>query len=347
MAYIQRRKNRGGSVSFLAQVKVEPFRPPTKSFPSRAGALAWATALERELKAQRKRGGTRSDIAKLTVGELINEFLADPETQGLRYVDDLTRLLAWWVNAHAATKTFELGVLKLRDARDKLLTKRGPATVNRYLSAMRACWNWGRASALIPQERSWPARLMLTEPAGRVRFLTDAELKKLLEASEKDRVMSAAIIVSLSCGLRQGELLRLEWRDVDFDRAAVTVRIAKNKTSRSVYLVSAAAAALAKLRKGALVSPTHVFLNTDGTALRKGMLETRWRKIREAAGLKDFHWHDLRHSCASFLAQKGASLLQIGSVLGHKSPAMTARYSHLVAGAAVPGHDELNRKLQR
>lgn len=346
MAYIQRRKNRGGTVSYAAQVKVSPFKPPVKCFASRAEAVEWATALERELKAQRKRGGARADIAKLTVGELITEFLADPETQVLRYLDDLTRLLGWWQNAYASTKCFELGVLTLRAARDKLLTKRGPATTNRYLSAMRSAWNWGRASGLIPGERAWPARLMLTEPTGRVRYLIDAELKKLLDASEKDRVMSAAITLSVSTGVRQGEMLRLEWRDIDFARAMLTVRIAKNKNSRSVHVVPAAAAALATLRKGPVVSPTHVFLNTDGTPLRKGTLETRWRKIRAAAGLKDFHWHDLRHSCASFLAQRGASLLQIGAVLGHKSPAMTLRYSHLVAGAPVPGHDELNRLLR-
>ncbi|EQD57803.1 Integrase, catalytic core, phage domain protein, partial [mine drainage metagenome] len=49
----------------------------------------------------------------------------------------------------------------------------------------------------------------------------------------------------------------------------------------------------------------------------------RWRTVRAAAGLADFHGHDMRHSCASFLAQQGATLLEIGSVLGHRSPAIT------------------------
>ena len=70
----------------------------------------------------------------------------------------------------------------------------------------------------------------------------------------------------------------------------------------------------------------------------------RWRLIRHAAGWINFRWHDLRHSCASYLAQGGATLLEIGSVL-HKSPTMTMRYSHLVEGAALKAHAHLSGKL--
>jgi integrase len=72
----------------------------------------------------------------------------------------------------------------------------------------------------------------------------------------------------------------------------------------------------------------------------------RWKKIHKAAKLSDFRWHDLRHSCASFLAQAGGSLPEIAHVLGHRSTVVTARYSHLVKGRAVTGHRELDAKLQ-
>jgi site-specific recombinase XerD len=68
--------------------------------------------------------------------------------------------------------------------------------------------------------------------------------------------------------------------------------------------------------------------------------------VRAAAGLVDFRWHDLRHSCASFLAQNGASLVEIGSVLGHSSPSVTAKYAHMVAGRPITGADKLAAKLQ-
>jgi site-specific recombinase XerD len=70
-----------------------------------------------------------------------------------------------------------------------------------------------------------------------------------------------------------------------------------------------------------------------------------WRETRAAAGLRDFHWHDLRHCCASFLAQNGATLLEIGHVLGHRDLATTLRYSHLVQSKPVTGHAGLDAKL--
>jgi len=93
------------------------------------------------------------------------------------------------------------------------------------------------------------------------------------------------------------------------------------------------------------VSPTHVFLGADGKALTWEELDKLWRPVRDAANLKDFRWHDLRHTCASVLAQSGASLIEIAAVLGHRSISVTAKYSHLVQGAAVTGSDKLNEKL--
>lgn len=122
--------------------------------------------------------------------------------------------------------------------------------------------------------------------------------------------------------------------------------ISKNDTARTVYLPSVAVEALKALRKGKVVSTMAVFLLSDGAPLAKSALMQRWKSIRKDAGLSDFRWHDLRHSCATFRAQKGATLLEIGSVLGHKSPSVTQRYSNLVQGAPVKGHTELDAKLR-
>ena len=63
-------------------------------------------------------------------------------------------------------------------------------------------------------------------------------------------------------------------------------------------------------------------------------------------GLKAWPKDILRHTCASYLAQNGANLLEIGSVLGHKSPSVTQRYAHLIEGAPVTGHTKLDDKLR-
>lgn len=345
VATIAKRRTKSG-IRFMAQVRVRPFKPASKSFDTKAAALRWADALERELRAQGKRGGVASDVTQMTVGQLIEQFRNEPDVQKLRYRSSLELLLAWWVNKYGADKILAFGVLRLREARDLLRPGRAPATVNRYLSAMRSCWNWGRTAGLVPQDMLWPSRLLMTEPRGRTRFLDDAELAQLLDAARGHSLtMLAAVVVSLACGVRQSELLRLTWADIDLDRQRMRLMLTKNNEARTVFLPSAAVDALRSLRRGPVVGAKHVFLAAAGKPLDKDALANRWNHVRAAAGLSDFRWHDLRHSCASFLAQQGANLLEIGAVLGHKSASITRRYAHLVEGAPVPAHRGLDLKL--
>jgi integrase len=353
------RKDKSGDVSFLAQVRVRRFKPAAKTFKvestraeAKQRAIAWAEALERELR-QQSRVNTSPDTTQLTIAGLVSQYLKDPETQALRTYKEIARLLeGFWVNKYATTKILDFGVLQLREARDKLNNgMRAPGTVNRHLGVLRSAWSWARAAGLIPMERVWPTRLMLTEPDGRTRHLDDEELQRLLDAVESDPILHAPLIVSLAAGVRQGEVLALTWADIDLAKGHCTLRRTKNKgkkkNTRLIYLPPSAVAALQGLRKRTVVSPTHVFLNQSGGRLKQSYLARRWQRVRKAAKLVDFKWHDLRHSCASIYAQNGASLPQIGSVLGHKSHASTNRYAHMVAGKPVTGHDALDAKLHR
>jgi integrase len=340
------RKNSDGSTSYLGVVRIRPFKPASKAFPTRLEARRWADDLARDLVRQRERGELRTDITSLTVSGLVESFLADPETQQLKYYHDLEALLGWWANHAGAEKLLGFGVLKLREAREQLRNGRQAGTVNRYLSALRSCWNWGRAAGLVPQEKAWPTRLLLTEPRERVRFLSDPELAAVLTEAEKHSPwMHAAVMVSLATGVRQGEMLRLTWNDIDLAKKTLTVLVSKNTRRRLVHIPDPAVAALKVLRREGVVGPKHLFLNDQGGPADKFFLAFRWRKVRKAAGLVDFKWHDLRHSCASFLAQAGASLPEIGHVLGHASAAVTHRYAHLVAGRPVTGSAALAEKL--
>jgi integrase len=354
MATYFKRKNRDRTTSIVTNVRIKPFKPTSKSFPTMALAKAWAEPLEKQLKDQAKRGGVRSDIATLTLGKLIVEFLDDPNTKALKSYEDLHDRLDWWSAdpVLSTTKVVDLGVPALREARAKLMTggrkgSRAPGTVNRHLSALRSCWNWGRAAGLIALERAWPTKLLLKEPQGRQIYLSTDELARLLKAAESDPTVRAAILVSIATGIRQGELLlKMKWKDVDLNKGTLTLYDTKNNDPRRVHVSKAAVDALTALRQAPVVSPVHVFVTQAGKPLKKSWLRTRWLKIRAAAGLKDFHWHDLRHSNASFLAQGGATLLEIGSTLGHKSVATTKRYAHLVQGAPVKGHAELDALLR-
>lgn len=343
---VYRRRNKDGAV-YLALIRLKGFKPVSRTFPSADEAVAWAAATKKELGAQRERGSARPDLPKLTVGGLIREYLADPTIKALRSFETYHERLDWWVAQYGAVRILDLSVLALREARGKLVPGRAPATVNRHLAAMRAVWNWGRAAGLVPAERTWPTKLMLPEPKGRTRYLSDAELTSLLaEARARGPTEYAMVVVSLATGVRQGELLRLTWADVDFERERARVLLSKNGESRAVHLPTVAMDALKAIRRQGVVSATHCFIDADGEPYRKDTIHHWWNVARNRAGLTDFRWHDLRHSCASFLAQKGATLLEIGSVLGHKSPSVTMRYAHLVQGAPVTGHSALDEKLR-
>lgn len=346
------RKNRDGSISILTLVRHPKFTKVSRTFKTMEEAKAWAEPLVEDLIEEDERNNVRKELSSLTIDDLLDYYLKDPKVTALSGYDYYCGLADWWKEHYGDVRVLEFGVIHLHEAREKL-PKSGikkdwsNATVNRHLSLMRAAWNWGRTAGFVPVKRVWPEKLMLPEPEGRTRFLSPDELQSLLAAAEKDEVLRAAILVSVATGLRQSELLGLKWADINFDRAWVTVHKSKNKTRRQVHLTSEAVIALQGLKAATVVNPNAVFLAKDGGPLTSSGLNGRWKDARAEAKLVDFHWHDLRHTCASILAQNGATLLEIGSVLGHKSPSMTMRYAHLIQGAPVKGHAALDAMLRK
>ncbi len=345
MASYERRKNRDRSTSIVAWVRVKPYKPNTRTFPDMAAAKAWAIAREAQLREHRAQGNKRKDLPTLTIKGLLEAYLADDNTKKKKTYGGMVNLLGWWANHYGSAKVFEFGPEHLLEARGLLNEDgRAPATVNRYLSAMRSCWSWGRRIGSV--QKVWPTGLLLSEPEGRKRFLNDDELEAVKTAAAKHGPwMNAAVLVSLATGIRQGELLRLQWQDIDFEKKSLVVLISKTATARAIHMNDPAAAALKKLRRDGIIGRKHVFIDEQGNPAGPFYLAWRWKQVRKAAGLQDFRWHDLRHTTASILAQSGASLLEIGGILGHKSPSMTMRYSHLIAGKAVTGSDKLAEKL--
>src|SRR5581483_442871 len=154
---VQSRRTKQKVPYFTATVRVTPYPSASKTFPNKRDAREWAREQERELKKQADRGAIRSDVPKLTIAQLLREFLDDPATQALGYYPDLSLLCAWWSSHCGTERVLEFNVLKVRKARDLLRPGRAAGTVNRYLSAMRSAWNWARAAGLVPQEHVWPA----------------------------------------------------------------------------------------------------------------------------------------------------------------------------------------------
>lgn len=164
------------------------------------------------------------------------------------------------------------------------------------------------------------------------RFLSEEERVALLNGCAKSDwpALRALVLLAITTGARRGELIGLRWADVDLKKGRALVRETKNDEQRTLPLAGKALEALRELKLKDSARSEWVFAQPSGLAGPYEHFDAHWHAVLEAAGISDFHFHDLRHTTASMLAAQGAPLLEIADVLGHKTLAMVKRYSHLV-----------------
>jgi integrase len=191
------------------------------------------------------------------------------------------------------------------------------ATVNRELALLRhllvLAEEWGHV-AKVPRIR------LEREPEGRLRFLAEDEISRLLAACEVSAHPELATVVTLALntGMRKGEVLGLTWDRVDFSRGVLLLEKTKSGRRREVPMNDAVYAALSG-RPG----------QREGRVFLSRNIRKAFDKAVEAAKLEDFRFHDLRHTAARYLVMRGASLADVRAVLGHSDVKMTMRYAHL------------------
>jgi integrase len=166
------------------------------------------------------------------------------------------------------------------------------------------------------------------EDNNRVRFLAEEEEKNLRELIEKKwPAHLPELELAINTGLRKGSQYSLTWDMIDWKSRELHIPRTKNEEPLHVPLNDAAVGALkAVLEAGDGKGRVFKSVKT-GEPLENGR---HWfdDAVVEAK-LKNFHWHDLRHTFASRLRMKGAPLEDIADLLGHKSLTMTRRYAHL------------------
>ena len=186
--------------------------------------------------------------------------------------------------------------------------------------------------------------------------LTPEEVKRFLKAANGDP-LEALYVISVTCGLRQGELLGLRWEDVDLEAGTLKVRRqlqrsrdgsgmisvpTKNKKNRVIRLGTATVEALKVHRerqgkqiesaRGHWRDPEVVFASTIGSPLDPSNLVGRsFKPLLKRAGLPEIRFHDLRHACATLLLSKAVSVKVVQEILGHSSVSVTMDvYSHVL-----------------
>ncbi|HEY2202287.1 MAG TPA: site-specific integrase, partial [Solirubrobacteraceae bacterium] len=239
------------------------------------------------------------------------------------------------------------------------------STVNKYRSLVVSIFNYGMRDATFELPANPAARsdrrteraqaplvfYSAEEIEALARSLADGNHRALAEERHQqdperhpaeiaeDKQDAELIRVAAYAGLRLGELLALRWRDVEFSGHVLTISRAmsagvesstKSRRVRRVPLPDQAAAALERLseRGDYTAAGELVFCNVYGRTLDGSALRRRFKRARDAAGLRALRLHDLRHTYGSLLAAGGVDLVTIQAAMGHSALSTTSRYLH-------------------
>jgi site-specific recombinase XerD len=196
-----------------------------------------------------------------------------------------------------------------------------PATVNRYRALLSLTYRLAIRNAKVKEN---PARLVQhrLEDNARIRFLSAVEetaLRGAIEVKCPERIPEFDL--ALNTGIRLSEQYGLLWENVSIPLRTLTIPRSKNGSMRHVPLNQAALRALERLRKR----------NTGSEFVCEGAREPRrwFEPVLKDANVSNFSWHCLRHTFASRLVMAGVDIRTVQELLGHKTIAMTVRYSHL------------------
>lgn len=207
-------------------------------------------------------------------------------------------------------------------------------TVNNHLvilgKLLRSAQEWGVIEAV-------PRIAPLKAISQRLDYLSEEECQLIL-SYRREPEWRLMILLALRTGMRLGELLGLDWSDINFGLNLLTVRRSavegivgtpKNHRERHIPITPGLRQELWSVRK----PMGWVFHRENGTPMIHWLATTALRRVCRQVGLRRIGWHTFRHTFASHLAMKGVPLPIIQSLLGHASITMTMRYAHLSPSA--------------
>ncbi len=289
-----------------------------REFHDRARADAW-------------RGRILKDAQKHSVKEAVDRFLKEREYK--RSFSDDQRYAAWWLEEFKTTQVTLLEDVTpdvVAEIRDEALTRKtargtltAKATMNRRLAFLR--------SVMYTAHKEWmwleqcPKIKLLAGEVERRRFLTPEGVIRLVEALPEPYGDMA--LFAVSTGLRQGNVLKLEWGWVNMQRRSATFphEVMKNGLPFSCALNETA---VTVLRRYLGKDEERVFVTPEGLPVSY-IPSHVWAAALKKAGLVDVRWHDLRHTWASLLRQAGVELSELQEMGGWESAIMVQRYAHL------------------
>lgn len=320
------------------------------------------------------------DAGKLTVGEYLDGWLADSVKGTVKETTYASYAYVTRKHVSPALGRVKLKSLTPADVRgfygEKSRSNLSPATVKKMHVVLRKSLSQAVSDGLIPRNAAdgvKPPRVKA--PGEEIKPLDSEECAAFLEAARDER-LEALYVLAVHCGLREGELLALRWKDADLEstKPALLVRrtltrgengrgwvvgtSTKSGKGRRVRLTRQAVVALKDHRKRQLEERMRlvglwqdqglIFPNETGSLLNPSNLRNRsLKRIKARSGVrKDLRFHDLRHTCATLLLSAGVNVKVVSELLGHASITITLNtYSHVLPDMQDSAADAMDAAL--
>ena len=292
----------------------------------RAGRIEGRRKSRKEIREEEK-AAKQAESDKMTIQRLWDEYKANKADSKAINTDE-GRYEKHLKSSFGDKEPHEIIRLDVDRLRMKLLKTLKPQTVKHVMGLLKRIVHYGAARQLC-QNLNFEIEAVKVDNQ-KTEDLNPEQLKKLLEEIDKSTDVEAKALMRLALytGMRRGEMFKLKWNDIDFQRGFIAIKNPKGGVSQKIPLNEQARQVLKNHPKAE--GKEHVFLRPDGEPFTD--IRRRVNPIKEAAGIPaDFRaLHGLRHTYASMLASSGkVDLYTLQKLLTHKSPVMTQRYAHL------------------
>ena len=299
---------------------------PARANRIRAGRIEGRRKSRKEVREEEK-AAKQAEADKMTIDRLWTEYKENKANSKAINTDE-GRYEKYLQPSFGDKEPHEIIRLDVDRLRMKLLKTLKPQTVKHVMGLLKRIVHYGAARQLC-QNLNFEIEAVKVDNQ-KTEDLTPEQLKKLLEAINNSTDIEAANIMRLALytGMRRGEMFKLKWNDIDFQRGFIAIKNPKGGVSQKIPLNEQARQVLKNHPKAE--GKEHVFLRPDGEPFTD--IRRRVNPIKEAAEIPaDFRaLHGLRHTYASMLASSGkVDLYTLQKLLTHKSPVMTQRYAHL------------------
>lgn len=217
-----------------------------------------------------------------------------------------------------------------------------PATINRFIALIKHMFTKAADWEMVEEGILKKVRKvkLLEENNRRLRYLSKEECQCLLRECAPH--LKPIVLTAMNTGMRKEEILSLKWDNVDVKHGFILLDKTKNGERREIPINGTLRETLGGIVRR-LDSP-YVF-HEPNTGKRYGTIKTAFNAACRRAGIKDFRFHDLRHTFGSHLVMAGVDLTTAKELLGHKTLAMTLRYAHLAPAHKVQAVDILDNAI--